>query len=298
MELRKFIAITLREYLNEQQMLVENKNFIYNDSDYDRYLSLEKEIVTKLNEIFQPKDTFFKTSWYRRAHENDKDLIFREMHFGNKSKSDWDYKKLPFSKEEKEVITKTINQIINDYGIKGVKIFTNEFRSITLVKFKDNKIKKRRKGRESFEYPINGKRTKFMITDRDLGVFTGANTLKNIFDKDKTLSLDGSYKIVSYKSEYLYRFIKIDEDIFNLNDVEKSYIKFFQTTKDIETNDNVGTKDIMFKTYILNNLKTYNESNSSKDIVDLFDMLETINFDFVFYDSLYTSLPPNYVRNL
>lgn len=287
----------LKSKLNENfakiNIIKENKNFIYNDSDYERYLSLEKNILDEINKIL-PNDNFFASTWYRRSHENDKDLIFSEMHFP--SKSDSTIKKFPFTKEEREVVIKTINQIINNYGLKSVKIlFDDKFRGITLEKFKDNKIKKTDKGRESFEYPINGKRVKFIIADRDIVPLVGSNSLKNIFNGDKSLSLDGSYNIVSFLSTHLYRFIKIDDDIFNLNDVEKSYIKFFQDTKEIESGDNVGTKDIMFKKYILNNLKTYNES---KDIVALFDMLETINFDFVYYDSLSLLSGKHYVRKL
>ncbi len=100
---------------------------------------------------------------------------------------------------------------------------------------------------------------------------------------------------MSYRSTHLNKFIKIDDDIFNLNDVEKSYVKFFQDTKDTETEDNVGTRDIMFKRYILNELKIY---NNYKDINNLFDMLETIDFDFVYYDSINLLSATHYVRNL
>jgi hypothetical protein len=302
MELRKFIATTIREYLNEQifnesmkkklKIIKEDKNYIYTDFDYERYLSLERDILKKLNELL-PKDNFFASTWYRRSHENDRDLIFQEMHFP--SKSDFTIKKLPFSKEEKELITDSIYNIINKYGIKNVNIFFDDkFRSIFLEKFKDNKIKKADKGRESFEYPINGRKIKFNISDRDLP-FVGVKSLKNIFNNSESLTIDGSYKIVSFLSTHLYQFIKIDGDIFNLNDVEKAYTKFFQDTKEIETQDNVGTKDIMFKKYILNDLKTYNDS---KVLVDLFDMLETIDFDFAYYDSLKTLSGQHYVRNI
>ena len=136
---------------------------------------------------------------------------------------------------------------------------------------------------------------KFLITDRDIIPFVGVKSLHNIFNNNKSLNIDGTYNIVSYLSSHLNRYIKIDDDIFNLNDVENAYVKFFQDTNDIETNDNVGTKDIMFKTYILNDLKTYNDKT---DLLDLFDMLETINFDFVFYDSTKSLSGENYVRKL
>lgn len=287
----------LKRKLNENyitlKLIKEGKNYIYTNSDYERYLSLERDILTKLNELL-PKDNFFASTWYRRSHENDKDLIFQEMHFP--SKSDSRVKKFPFSKGEKELITKSIYNIINKYEIKNVKIFFNDnFRSITLEKFKDNKIKKADKGRESFVYPINGRKIKFIISDRDLLPFVGVKSLKNIFNDSESLTIDGSYKIVSFLSTYLYRFIKIDNDIFKLNDVEDAYVKFFQDTQEIETQDNVGTKDIMFKKYILNDLKTYNDT---KVLVDLFDMLETIDFNFVYYESINTLNGKHYVRNI
>jgi hypothetical protein len=49
----------------------------------------------------------------------------------------------------------------------------------------------------------------------------------------------------------------------------------------------------MFKKYILNNLKTY---NTDKDLIDLFDMLDTINYDFAYYDSLNILSGQHYVR--
>jgi hypothetical protein len=278
--------------VNNFKLINEDKNFIYTETDYERYLSLEKDILKKLNEI-SPNDNFFASTWYRRSHENDKDLIFQEMYFP--SKSDLSVKKIPFNKSEKETITNIINQIISNYNIKNVNIlFDNKSRGITLKNFKDNNIKKSDKGRNSFEYPINGRTIKFIISDRDLP-FVGVKSLKNIFNDSESLTIDGSYRIVSYLSTHLNKFIKIDNDIFNLNDVEKAYIKFFQDTKDIETQDNVGTKDIMFKKYILNELKIYNDS---KALSDLFDMLDTINFDFVYYDSLNSLTGPHYVRNI
>lgn len=51
----------------------------------------------------------------------------------------------------------------------------------------------------------------------------------------------------------------------------------------------------MYKKYILNGLKTYNHN---KVITDLFDMLETINFDFVYYDSINLLSGQHYVRNI
>jgi len=283
----------LKRKLNENIVLIkENKNFIYTNADYERYLSLEKNILESLNKIL-PKDNFFASTWYRRSHENDKDLIFQEMHFP--SKSDTTIKKMSFTKSEKEMITNTINQIANNHSVRSLKIlFDDKFRVITIKNFKDNKIKKIDKGRDNFEYPINGKKIKFNISDRDLP-FVGVKSLKNIFNDSESLTIDGSYRIVSYLSTHLYKFIKIDDDIFNLNDVEKSYIKFFQDTKDIEGQGNVGTKDIMFKKYILNELKTYNDS---KVLSDLFDMLDTINFDFVYYDSLNPLTGQHYVRNI
>jgi hypothetical protein len=285
---------TIREYLNE------NENFIYTDADYERYLSLEKDIVLTLNDIF-PNDKyhFFASTWYRRSHENDKDLIFQEMHISSKSISGYSVKIDPLSKNDKEVIINTINDLIKKYDIRSVKIVIDDKnRRVFLEKFKDSKIKKLDKGRGSFEYPINNRKIKFIISDRDLVPFSGVKSLKNIYNHDESLTIDGAYKIVSYLSSHLYKFIKIDDDIFNLNDVEKEYVKFFQDTRDTrdnDTQDNVGTKDIMFKKYILNKLKTYNDF---KELSDLFDMLETINFDFVYYDSINILSGKHYVRNI
>lgn len=288
--LRKIVRNIIKE-LSNKNFINENENYIYTDSDYERYLSLEQEIVNNLNEIL-PQDRFFASTWYRRSHVNDKDLIFQEMHFSNRSNLKKIYN--GFVNTEKELVKNNIDQILNKYSIKGVKIiFDNKFKGIILKNFKDDKIKKANKGRKSFEYPIDGKKVKFIIADRDLVPFVGVKSLKNIFSYSESLSIDGSYKIVAYLSTNFNRYIKINDDVYNLNDVEKAYVKFFQDTQDIEKQDNVGTKDIMFKKYILNDLKTYNQ----KDLVDLFDMLETINFDFVYYESVKMS-GINYVRNI
>jgi hypothetical protein len=51
----------------------------------------------------------------------------------------------------------------------------------------------------------------------------------------------------------------------------------------------------MFKKYILNKLKIF---NNNIELNDLFDMLETIRFDFVYYDSYHRLSGKHYVRNL
>jgi hypothetical protein len=286
-KLRKFIKIIISENL-----IKENKNYLYTNSDYERYVSLEKEIVSQLNKIL-PEDNFFASTWYRRSHENDYDLIFKEMHFP--SKSDSTKNKKPFTSNEKELVKSNINQILNKYSIKSAKVyFDNKFRIITLKNFKDDKIKKINKGRESFEYPINGVKVKFIISDRDIVPFVGQTSLKSIFNSNETFSLDDSFKIVSYLSTHLHKFIKIYDEIYNLNDVESSYVKFFQDMADNESGNNVTPSAVLYKKYILNDLKTYDD----KDIVDLFDMLETINYDFAYYDSLNLLTGKHYVRNL
>ena len=281
----------LKRKLNENFKLIkEDKNFIYTETDYERYLSLEKNILKKINEI-SPNDIFFASTWYRRSHENDKDLIFQEMHFP--TKSDSSVKKIPFNKSEKETITNIINQIISKYNIENVNIlFDNKFREITLENFKDNKIKKADKGRNSFEYPINGRVIKFIISDRDLVSFVGKTSLKSIFDIDKTFDLDNSFKVVSYLSSHLNKFIKIYDEIYNLNDVENAYVKFFHDT--LGDGEVITPNAVLYKKYILNDLKIYN----NKDVVDLFDMLETINYTFAYYDSLNKLSGKHYVRNL
>lgn len=299
-DMRKMIdkIKNFKQFVNENiELIKENKNFIYTDADYERYLSLESDIVESLNKILPNNEYhFFKSTWYRRSHENDKDLIFQRMLFPSGSITGYSVNVIkPLTKDDREIIINVIKQLIQKYGITSVKIFiNNKDRSVYLEKFKDKKIKKVDKGRDSFEYPINGWIIKFNISDRDLP-FVGATSLNNIFNNSQTLTIDGSYRIVSYLSTHLERYIKIDDDIFNLHDVEKAYTKFFQDTREIETQDNVGTKDIMFKTFILNDLKTY---NNHKDITDLFDMLDTINFDFVYYDALDKLKGQHYVRNI
>jgi hypothetical protein len=283
------------DYLNEdlliEGLLLEDYNFNYSEQDYDRYLKLEDEITDELNKLF-PNDRFWAYKAGRSLHKNDKDLIFSEMHFV--TPSDSKVEKKPFSKIEQETIINKINELINKYEIKSVKFYFNPSRQVYLEKFKDNKIKKVDR-RKDFTYPINGKKIKFIIADRDIVPFAGVSSLKNIFNNSETLSLDKTYHIVSYLSTSLIKFIKIDGDIFNLNDVEKAYVEFFQDTIDIDSGDNVGTKDIMFKKYILNKLKIF---NNNIELNDLFDMLETIRFDFVYYDSFHRLSGENYVRNL
>lgn len=282
----------LSENLNRPKIISENKNFVYTSEDYERYLSMEQEVLNQLNKLF-PNDSFFKSTWYRRSHENDSDLIFKEMHFPSKSNSS--ISKKSFSRQEKVEIMSTINNIVKQFEIKSVKIvFDDIFRVITLEEFSDNAIKKAEKGRDGFEYPIDGKNVKFIIADRDLLPFVGNTTLKNVFNDGETLTLDGAYRIVSLQTAILRRFIEIDGEIFKLDDVEKEYVKFFQTTRSI-AQDNMGTKDIGLKTYILNNLQTF---NNEKLVVELFDMLETINFDFVYYDSLDVLSGKHYVKDL
>jgi hypothetical protein len=149
----------LKRKLNENIVFIkEDKNFIYTETDYERYLSLEEDILKKINEIL-PNDNFFASTWYRKSHKNDKDLIFQEMNFP--SKSDWSVKKVPFNKTEKETIANGINQIISNYNIKNVNIlFDNKFRGITLKNFKDNKIKKVRTNQK-----IKDSCSKYRITD-------------------------------------------------------------------------------------------------------------------------------------
>ena len=287
-----------KQFVNENiELIKENKNFIYTNADYERYLSLESDIVESLNKILPNNEYhFFESTWYRRSHKNDKDLIFQEMNFPSKSITGYSVNIQPLSKDDREIITNVIKQLIQKHGITSVKIFfNNENRGVYLEKFKDKKIKKVDKGRGSFVYPINGWKIKFIISDRDLSFLGGVTSLNNIFNNSETLTIDGSYRIVSYASEYIERFIKIDDEIFKLNDVEKTYVDFFQDTREIETQGNVGTKDIMFKTFILNNLKTY---NNHKDITDLFDMLDTINFDFVYYNALDILKGEHYVTNI
>jgi hypothetical protein len=294
--MKKKLIITESQY---KRLINEDKNYIYTNSDYERYLSLETDIEETLNKILPNNEYhFFASTWYRRSHENDKDLIFQSMSFPSGSISGYSVKIHPLTKDDREKIVNVIKSLIKKYDIKDVKIsFNNENRCVYLEKFKDNKIKKVNKGRDSFEYPIKGKKIKFIISDRDLEPFVGVKSLKNIFNDSESLTIDGTYKIVSFLSTSgrLARFIKIDDDIFNLNDVEEAYTKFFQDTREIETQDNVGTKDIMYKRYILNDLKTYNDSEV---LIDLFDMIETINFDFVYYDSLNSLSGQHYVRNI
>jgi hypothetical protein len=284
--MKEIIKKLLRETL-----LYENYNFEYSVEDYDRYLGLEDEITDELNNLF-PNDEFWAYKTGRSLHKNDKDLIFKEMHFV--TKSDSRIEKQPFSKIEKEKIINLINQIINKYEIARVKFYFNPNRSIYLENFKDNKIKKIN-NRKDFTYPINGKNIKFIIADRDIMPFVGTSSLKNIFNNSESLSLDKTYNIVSYLSTTLIRFIKIDGEIFNLNDVEKTYVEFFQDTTDIDSGANVGTKDIMFKKHILNKLETF---HNNRELNDLFDMLETIEFDFVYYDSLNRLSGKHYVKKL
>lgn len=282
----KNLITSISEYL----LIKENKNYIYTNTDYERYITIKKEIVSAISNIIN--SNFTASTGYRNKHINDKDLIFNEMHFYRKTDG---YTKIettsPFTKEQKDDMIKYINQILNKHNINSVKIvFDDKNQRVSLTNFKDKKIKK---GRKNFEYPIGGRNINFIITDRDIVPFCGVKSLKGCFDFDKTLNYDGTYKMVSFLSTHLYRFIKIDDNIYNINDVEQSYVDLFQDTYDIETETNVGTKDILYKKYLLNGLKTH---NNSKILVELFDMLETTNFDFVYYDK-YTD-KDNYVRNI
>ncbi len=279
----------MKHLLNFKEFdLSEKMNYIYDDSDYERYINMELDIVAKLRDLY-PQKEYMKSTWYRRSHPNDKDLIFKLMYIVPQKTNH------NLSKEDKINIKNVIKDILNKYNIKNANIKIDNEGYIDLSNFKDNKIKTRDKGRESFMYPIQGREIKFIIADRDLTPFVGVNTLSNIFNKNQSLSIDGSLNIVSRLGTHVNRYIKIYDDIFLLSDVEKSYVKYFQDTIEPETQENISVSDVLFKRYILNDLKTF---NNDKELVDLFDMLETTNFNFVFYDSIETFKNENYVRKI
>lgn len=132
-------------------------------------------------------------------------------------------------------------------------------------------------------YPINGINTKFQVASKNLYPFTGKDSSLDTILPGYIVS-DEQTQIVQVQFTYLIKFVKLGENIYMLNDVNEAYNKFFNSDNDSsgEEMKEKNTKYIeLFRSYILENLKTYNHN---KLVEQLFNLLDDTGYNFVYFD--------------